>query len=189
MEASEAREHLEMVERIIAESSQRLQAGGEFFVVWGAICAAIDALVTATEQGLLPAAALWVYPVLIAGGIGFSILRTRYYRTCGERMSLLQREYLNVLWLTISVAAITMFVSFNIFRTFVAQAALWSFAETIVLFYIGMHGNRRAQIGGIAVFASLIVANFMPLYAGWILALGVLIGYAGFGLAELFAQE
>jgi hypothetical protein len=190
VDASEAREHIEMVERIIAESSQRLKAGGEFFVVWGVIGAAIDGIVTAAEAGLVPALAFYVtYGVLIVAGGIFSFLRGRYYGEHGERMALLQREYLNVLWLTICLVFVAMVTMSNIFGTVVAKISLWSFAETIVLFYVGMHGNRRAQIGGIVMLASLITANFVLPYAGWILAAGVLVGYAGFGAAELLAGD
>jgi MFS family permease len=190
VDASEARNHLEMVERIIAESSQRLKAGGEFFLVWGVIGAALDALIAAAVADQISATVFYVaYPLLILIGVAFSILRSRYYHRCGERMSLLQREYLNVLWLTIALATIAMFTMFNLFHSFTAEMALWSFAETLVLFYVGMHGNRRAQIGGIVLLASLILANFIPAYVGWILAAGVLLGYAGFGAAELIARD
>lgn len=189
MEASEAREQLEMVDRIIASSSQRLCAGGEFFVVWGIVGAAIDALVTAVNARVLPGQAMWAYPVLLVVAIAFSVVRTRQYRARGDRMSILQREYLNVLWLAISLTVVVMFTTFNIFTTVVAVASLWSFAEAIVLFYIGMHGNRRAQIGGIIVLASLVLANFTSPYGGWVLAAGVLLGYAGFGVAELTARD
>jgi hypothetical protein len=190
MDASEAREHIEMVERIIAQSSQRLSAGGEFFIVWGAIGAALDALITAANANQISGTVFYAsYPTLIVAGIAFSVLRSRYYHRCGDHMSLLQREYLNVLWLTIALATIAMFTMFNLFHTLSAEMALWSFAETIVLFYVGMHGNRRAQTGGIIILASLIVANFVLPYSGWILAGGVLCGYAGFGAAELLARE
>jgi len=191
MDASEAREHLELVERIIAQSAQRLHVGAEFFLVWGLFGATCDGLFTAAESGSISTGVTLVaYAVLLLAAVAFSVLRARYYRECGERMSLLQREYLNVLWLTIALATVATFTTFNIFSSVVARGSLWSFAEAIVLFYVGMHGNRRAQIGGIVILASLIAANFVPFPgAGWILAAGVLLGYAGFGAAELIARE
>jgi hypothetical protein len=58
------------------------------------------------------------------------------------------------------------------------------------LFFIGLHGNRRAQLAGIAVIVSLIAANFTdPAIAGYILAAGMVVGYAGFGLAEMLARD
>jgi hypothetical protein len=35
IDAAQARDHLELVERILAESQPRLCTGGEYFVVWG----------------------------------------------------------------------------------------------------------------------------------------------------------
>ena len=190
MDASEAREHLDMVERIIAASARRLEAGGEFFIVWGLIGAAIDALIAGAEASAIPLVAFYAaYPALIVAGIAFSVLRVRYYQRCGDRMSFLEREYLNVLWLTICLATVAMFTMFHIFSSDVAKMSLWSFAEVLVLFYVGMHGNRRAQIGGIVMLASLVTANFMSDYAAWILAAGVFLGYAGFGLADLLARD
>jgi hypothetical protein len=53
-----------------------------------------------------------------------------------------------------------------------------------------MHGNRRAQVAGILVVVSLIAANFAPpAIAGYILAAGMLGGYAGFGVSELLAHD
>ena len=69
-----------------------------------------------------------------------------------------------MLWLTLGLAFVVDVAAFNVF-TGLASAAIWSVAETIVLLYIGMHGNRRAQIAG------------------------VLVGYAGFGASEMFARE
>ncbi len=190
MDTSEARDHLEMVDRIIAQSSQRLWAGGEFFLVWGALGASIDVLVTLVTAGRIPTAVFFTaYAVLVAAGVGFSVMRSRYYRRYSDRMSLAQRDYLNVLWLTIALATIAAFTMSRLFHTVTAMMALWSFAETILLFYIGVHGNRRAQIGGVVILASMIIANFIPAYAGWILAAGVLVGYAGFGAAELLAGD
>lgn len=187
MNPSEAREHLEMVERIIAASCQKLEAGGEFFVVWGFASAAMDAIVTAVVAGRLPMAAVWISAVIAVAAVVFTVARARSYRKYG-RMSLLQREYLNVLWLAIAVVFVVQFIGFNLFPP-LAQVALWSVAETIVLLYIGMHGNRRALIGGFVILASIALANFTPQYSGYILAAGVLAGYAGFGIADLLARE
>ena len=35
LDAAQARDHIEMIERILAESQPRLCSGGEYFVVWG----------------------------------------------------------------------------------------------------------------------------------------------------------
>jgi hypothetical protein len=71
-----------------------------------------------------------------------------------------------------------------------ASAAIWSFAEAIVLLFIGLHGNRRAQICGVLLVVSVVIANFSPATTiGYVLAAGMFAGYAGFGIAELFARD
>jgi hypothetical protein len=188
MNPSEAREHLEMVEKIIAASSRKLEVGGEFFICWGLAGSALDLLDHLIwNQGL---GQRWYFaslPIMLAA-LGFSIWRGRYYRVYAQKMSFLQREYFNVLWLAIALALVTEVAGFNLFGRF-GMAAIWNVVEAIVLFYIGMHGNRRATIGGIVLVVSIALANFVPQWSVLILGAGVLLGYAGFGVADLLARE
>jgi hypothetical protein len=189
IDTSEARDHIEMVDRILAESHQRLCTGGEYFVVWGLGSAFVTILFALTDGGLLPPRALWSVPLVLAACLIFSIVRGRFTRQAVARSSLVQREFFNVLWLTIGLAFIVDLAAFRIF-TGLASAAIWSVAEAIVLLYIGMHGNRRAQIAGVVVIVSLIAANFVDsAFAGYVLGAGMLLGYAGFGASELLTRD
>lgn len=187
MDASQARDHIEMVDRILAESCQRLCTGGEYFLVWGIGSAAVTTLFSLVGIGL--PSALWAVPVILIACVVFSVLRGKSTRGTLARSSLVQREFFNVLWLTIGVAFVANVAAFRLFPG-IASAAIWSVAAAIVLFFIGMHGNRRAQIAGIIVVVSLVAANFAPpSLAGYVLAGGMLAGYGGFGLSELVAAE
>jgi hypothetical protein len=189
LESGQAREHIEMVERILAESSQRLCHGAEYFIVWGLYSAAATVGWQLIANGVLPVWSAWWQAGLLAAAIVFSIVRGRTKRAEERRRSLVQREFFNVLWLTMSLAFIANVAAYKIFSGW-ASAAIWTFAEAIVLLYIGLHGNRRAQICGVLVVVSLVVANFSaPTAAGYVLAAGMLAGYAGFGLSELFARD
>jgi MFS family permease len=189
MNTGEARDHIEMVDRILAETHQRLCAGGEYFVVWGLGSVTITLLFQLADRGVLPPDALWFVPVVLAACVTFSIARGRATRALVARSSLVQREFFNVLWLTIGLAFVVNIAVFRIFSG-LASAAIWSVAAAIVLLYIGMHGNRRAQVAGVVVVASLIVANFIGSgVAGYVLAAGMLLGYAGFGASELLARD
>lgn len=188
MNPTEAREHLEMVEKIIAASSRKLEVGGEFFVCWGVAGASFAVLDNFVWNGALDPSWMWLGGLVGICAVLFTILRSRFYRTRIQNMSLLQREYLNFLWLAIAVAFITEVVGFNLFGR-VGLTAIWNVVEAIVLFYIGMHGNRRALIGGIILIVSIAAANFVPQSSVLILAAGVLFGYGGFGVAELLASE
>jgi hypothetical protein len=128
-------------------------------------------------------------PGLLAIAVVFSIWRGWRKSAEERRRSLVQREFFNVLWLTMGLAFIVNVGAFNLFRGW-AAAAIWSFAEAIVLLFIGMHGNRRAQIAGVVVVVSLVVANFIgPATAGYVLAAGMVAGYTGFGIVEMFAGD
>lgn len=189
LNASDARDHIEMVDRILAESQQRLCTGGEYFAVWGAGSAFVPTLFQLVDNGVVAAGALWSVPVVIAACAIFSIVRARRTRPMLARSSLIQREFFNVLWLTLALAFVTNVAAYRIFSG-LASAAIWSVAEAIVLFYIGMHGNRRAQIAGVIVVACLVAANFASAnVAGYVLAFGMLAGYGGFGVSELLARE
>lgn len=189
IDATQARDHIEMVDRILAEVQPRLCTGGEFFVVWGLVSAYLTVVFHLANRGLIPAAALWSVPVVIVAAALYSVVRGRGLRGRLARTSLVQREFFNVLWLTIGLAFIVNVAVYRIFAG-LASAAIWSVAEAIVLLYIGMHGNRRAQIAGLLVVVSLVVANFIdPDIAGYVLAAGMLAGYAGFGVSELLARD
>lgn len=189
LSAAQAREHIEMVDRILAQSDQSLCAGAEYFVVWGLYSGISISVWQLVSNRVLPPPALWVQLVLLAAAIVFTIVRGRATNAARERRSIVQREFFNVLWLSVGLAFVANVAAFRIFSGW-AQAAIWSFAEAIVLFFIALHGNRRAMLAGIAVTVSLIAANFMPRdVTGYVLAAGLLAGFTGFGLAELLARE
>jgi len=189
LDSAQAREHIEMVERILAESSQRLCSGAGYFIVWGLYSGTATLSIQLVTNGVLPPAALWAQGALLLAAIAYTVLTSRAQRAATPRQSLVQREFLNVLALTLGLAFIANVGAFNIFHGW-AASAIWSFAEAIVLLYIGMHGNRRAQVCGILVVVSLIVANFVHGdLAGYVLAAGMVAGYAGFGVAERLAGD
>ncbi len=187
MDASEARNHLDTVDRIIAASSRRLHAGGEFFVAWGVAGAFIDIIFTLVAARVLPPSAQWINVLAVVGAIVYTAARARFYRKYGT-MSFLQREFLNVLYIAIAAGIFTNIFTFNLFSAG-AQMAIWNIVESIVLAYIAVHGNARARVATVVLLLSIVAANFAPLYTGYILAAGVLLGYAGFGAVELMARD
>ena len=187
--AGKARDDLEMVRRILAQTHQRLCAGGEYFIVWGLFSGAATIAGHLIAVGIAPLGLLWTVGALLAACIAFSVIRARALNGAIGRESLLQREFFNVLWLAIALA---FFVNVAVFRVFsgLASAGIWSFSETLVLLYIGLHGNRRAIVCAVLVMASMVLANFGPAHlSAYILAGGMIAGYSGFGLAELLSKD
>ncbi|MBV8198935.1 MAG: hypothetical protein JO263_12455, partial [Candidatus Eremiobacteraeota bacterium] len=54
IDRAQARDHIEMVDRILAVSQQRLCTGGEYFAVWGVGSAAMTVVGQMESQRLLP---------------------------------------------------------------------------------------------------------------------------------------
>lgn len=188
MGSEDAREQLEMVERILASSSRTLHAGGEFFLVWGLVSGGIDVLMQLVNDHALPAVSIWGILALILIGIAFSVWRSFRLHAMYGRMSVLQREYFNVMFLTLGLTFIAQFAGSNFFVGW-AQGAIWNVAGSIILLFIGMHGNRRATLAGVVLIVALAIANYTPATAGYVLGAAMLIGYAGFGATELLARE
>ena len=190
MNPSEARQHLEMAERIVADSTRHLPlcAVGLFFVIWGLFGGSCDLVFDLWRHQVLPSAALWSLPALLVVAVVGSILYGRYLGEHRTSLTFLHREFLTILGVTIGVTWLAAWGAWRLFPGF-STSALWSVAGSIVLFYIAFHANRRALAGGIILLASLIAANFMANIEGYILAGGMFLGYAGFGLAEMLARD
>ncbi len=185
---AQAREHIELVERILEQSSRRLRVGGEFFVIWGFYSAAAILVMQLVVDRLLPQVAFWALLPLLLAAVVFSSLRGRAIARCKGRMTAVEREFFTVLWIAIGMAFLANVAGFRIFPQW-GMAGLWTVATAIVLFFIGAHGNRRATFGGILQVVALLLANLVPDQAGYILAAGMLAGYGGFGLVELLASD
>ncbi|NNM93342.1 MAG: hypothetical protein HKL92_08370 [Candidatus Eremiobacteraeota bacterium] len=189
IEGTEAREHLEMVDRIVERTSTRLNVGAEYFVVWGLASASMSLMYQLVGTQLAPANAIWIAWGAALAAMAFSIWRGRSARL--ERLTFLEREFLTVLKVAMMVTFFVFIIEIfgaNLFGV-TGLGAIWSFAASIVLFYIAMHGNRRALVGGIILLLSLAVANYKPDFVGYALSAGMFVGYAGFGAVELIASS
>lgn len=187
IEGSEAREHLAMVDRIVERTSTRLNVGAEYFIVWGLVSAIMSLSWQLISDHRAPVASIWVGWIAAAFAVGFSIWRGRSARE--QRVTFLDREFLAVLKVAMGVTFFTFIIEIfgpNLFGA-IGLGAIWTFAASIVLFYIAAHGNRRARGGGIILLLSLLIANLRPEYAGYTLSAGMLVGYAGFGAVEMLA--
>jgi len=188
MESVEARESLEMVERIVAASSRRLCLAGEFFLVWGVVSCGMDVVSQLIDFGVWPASAVWLWAALIGFGIAFTVVRMRSLALRAERVSLLLREFLSVLWVTVGIAVICDVFGWRLFPGW-GSAAIWNVVAAIVLFYVGTHSNWRATLAGVIAIGSFIVANYVTNGTGFVLGAGMLFSYGAFGLAEMLSPE
>lgn len=188
MDGSEAREHLELVDRIIAASSRRLEVGGEFFVAWGVAGAILDVIFTLVMTGRVPVQYEWAAAAVLVLAVAYTVVRAEHYKKCDDAKSLLQRDYLHILWIAVGLAVFTNVLGSSLVGGN-GQLAIWNIVESIVLLYIGVQGNRAARVCAAILLVSIAVANFAPAYAGYVLAAGVVCGYGGFGVASLLSRE
>lgn len=181
MDAREAREHLEMVDRILAQAEERpVRMIPGLVIVWGFAAAAMDAGQQIAASNPSAEWGLWLtYAALAIGmaysvGLCFSLIRCARY----ERVSYAERRMGSVMgavWFTVFVAA---FAQPHLFSGW-AGAAVWSMGAAIMMLMTGFNGDRRGLAGGLVMLASVLAANYVwPQVPGYALAAGFIFGYA-----------
>jgi len=182
MNAPEAREQLDVVDRVLAHAERSIRPSGMLFVLWGIVAAVVDLTFQAISWYSTRFVWWWFAPavILYAAAILTTIVYANRAKRCG-RLSVIEAQYLRVLYISLCAAGVAVFCA-SIFNGW-ADGAIWSMAFGISLVFIGIQGNRIALAGGIVLFASIIVANFVPHAVGVVLAIGMLIGYVGAGIA------
>lgn len=181
MDAREAREHIEMVDRILTRAENepvRIIPG--LVIVWGLAAAAIDAGQQMYISGAGGHVGLWLSSAALAIGIVYSIaLSVRILRSgCLDRVSIVERrmgQVMGAVWFTVLVAA---FAQPHVFAAW-GGAAVWSMGAAIIMLIAGFGGDRRALAGGMILLASVLAANYVwPQVPGYALAAGFILGYA-----------
>lgn len=181
MDAREAREHLEMVDRILTQAEGepvRLMPG--LIIAWGLAAAAIDVGQQLLVLRIGGHAGEWMtWAAMIAGvaysiGVSLSIARNG----CFDRVSLTEvrmGRVMGAVWFTVLVAA---FAQPHVLAGW-AGAAVWSMGAAITMLIGGFNGDRRALTGGVILLASVLAANYvLPQTPGYVLAAGFILGYA-----------
>ncbi len=188
MNASEARNHLEMVDRILNQADEQpVRPIPGLIVVWGFAAAGIDAGQQLYFSHVAGQAGLWLSYAALFLGIVYSIaVSVSIKRNCSfERVSLNEMRMgrvMGAVWFTVVVAA---FAQPHVFGGW-GGAAVWSMGAAIMMLIIGFCGDRRGLVGGLVLLASVLAANYaLPQMPGYALAGGFVLGYAVPGLLFL----
>ncbi len=189
MDVHEAREHLEMVDRILTRADlepMRMIPG--LIIAWGLAAAAIDAgqqydfLHTGSHTGGWLAIAAFTAGMIYSVGVSISIWRQH----CYDRVSIIERRMgrvMGAVWFTVIVSA---FAQPHVFAGW-GGAAVWSMGAAIMMLMAGFDGDRRGLAGGLILMASILAANYVAPHApGYALAAGFVLGYAVPGALFLF---
>ncbi len=190
MDPSEAREHLEMAERIVAASTRELSMryAAPFFVVWGLFETWVDlSAQLALDHVVRPVVSGGVDLALLLAAITWSALYGMRKGSVRRRgLTIAEREFLRIMGVTFTLTFLAEWT--GLFPSVGSASAIWSLASAAVLFFIWTHGNWRAFVCGIIIFASMFAGGYIPSIGGYALAAGLLLGYAGFGLLESLAR-
>ncbi|HZT12770.1 MAG TPA: hypothetical protein VFA29_08200 [Candidatus Baltobacteraceae bacterium] len=186
MEASEAREHLEMVDAIIRAGESPGWASrqlGVTLVLFGLGAGLLD-LAHQIGNGALPMFLFYGGIAALAAGLAYLAWWLLVARGRAERISMAQvraGRVMGAVWWSVTIAA---FCQPHLFSSWSA-AAIWSLGAAIAQLVNGFFGDRRGLAGGAILLASMLVANYAPAVTGYALAAGFFFGYAGVGLLYL----
>ncbi len=188
LNALQARDHIEMVDRILARADDTtVCVPYQPFLYWGIAAAVINVVSERVSVQHDSSELYWIAAAALVLALGLTIGWAR--RLHGqERRSLVGRQVyyaFNTAWI---VSLACMLLAFRIFPQW-GQAAIWSIMYgSAMLFAATLVRSRVLLAGGAVLIASILCANFAVGYAGYILAAGDLIGLAGAGLV-LYASQ
>lgn len=182
MNASEARDHLEMVDRILARADEPCGLSPYPFLIWGVAGASMNVV---AQLVYIEHATQWLLalfaPILIVA-IGLMIWWAVRLPAVERQRGLIDRHVFSVFNLAWIVALVVQVGAERIFPTW-AQAALYLLMYGFAMVSVGLIARSRpVLIGGSVMLAAIVVANFVPDYTGYVLALGDLFGMAGAGI-------
>lgn len=187
MDAREARDHLEMVDRILTHAQDEpVRPIPGLVIAWGLAAAAIDA----GQQLYFSHAAgwgIWMADAGLLAGILYSIavslsMRRNFRFQRVSHAEIRMGQVMGAVWFTVVVAA---FAQPHVFAGW-GGAAVWSMGAAIMMLIVGFGGDKRGLAGGLVLLASVLAANYLlPQAPGYALAAGFLLGYAVPGLLFL----
>jgi len=189
MDATQAQDHLQMVDRILAEADRQVRLMPQPFIAFGLAGGVADLIAQLVFVNGADSRLFWISAAAWFMAVGITIFSARRLRALKQRWTVLDQQlYLlfQVIWI------VTLATAFggqpHVFFNW-AGAAIWNLVYALALIYVRTQGNRYTFVGGIVLAASIIGANFASPYAGFMLAAGMWIGMAGTGFALLITQR
>lgn len=190
MDANEAREHLEMVDRILTRAdSEPVRYVPGLIIVWG-IAAALMCLGSQLAVSHIGGrTGEWLSFAALLAGMVYSVATSvvLWRSDTFDRVSTIEKRMgrtIGAVWFTVVVAA---FSQPHVFAGW-GGAAVWSMGAAIMMLMSGFSGDKRGLAGGLILLASVLAANYVFAQTpGYALAAGFILGYAIPGV--LFLQR
>jgi hypothetical protein len=176
MDAREAREHLEMVDRILTrvEPPKNYRPWSWALIVIGLAAALIETGAQMNLDGYGPLA-IEAGAALMVGGYIYMVWVSFSSRRNAERMPAGEARVgkaCSAVWLAVIIA---FWAQPHIFGQW-AAGAVWNLGGAIQMLMFGFFGDRKSLIGGLLLAFSIPAANYAP-EPGYVLAGGFLLGY------------
>jgi hypothetical protein len=188
MDAREAREHLEMVDRILSEADActNYRPWTWALVIVGLAATLIEAGAQFATDGHTRLIAEAGGALMVAGYI-YMIWSAYNGRRNAERVSSAEARIgraCSAVWLAVFIA---FWAQPHIWGQW-GGAAIWNLGAAIQMLMFGFFGDRRALVGGLLLAASITLANYVP-QPGYALGAGFLLGYFVPGLLMVLEKD
>lgn len=188
MDAREAREHLEMVDRILsrAEPPKNYRPWTLVLIIVGLAAALIQGGSQAALDGhgsaiTIAGAALMVCGYIYMIWVGYSARRNAGRISASEARI---GKACSAVWLAVFIA---FFAQPHIWTNW-AAGAIWNLGGAIQMLMFGFFGDRLAFAGGVVLALSIVAANYVAA-PGYALAGGFLLGYVVPGVLGLLEKD
>lgn len=188
LQPEDVRDHLQMVDRILARANAVPSISGWPFIMWGVVGAAINVVSQlVVVQGTSPSL-YWIAGALVLiGALSMATFGRRMKSR--ERRGLLDGHISNMFMIAWIVAMVGMLGANHIFAAW-GQAGIWSLLFGVAMMYVALLTRSRAVFaGGAILIFSILAANLDLRDAGYILAAGDVIGMCGAGIALTLARR
>lgn len=190
MDANEAREHLQMVDRILTRAdSEPIRYVPGLIIAWGIAAALMCFGSQLAVSHIGGATGGWLSIGAFIAGMLYSVTASviLWRRDCFDRVSTIEKRMgraMGAVWFTVVIAALS---QPHVFAGW-GGAAVWSMGAAIMMLMSGFCGDKRGLAGGLILLASVLAANYaFPQTPGYALAGGFIFGYAIPGV--LFLQR
>ena len=176
MDASDARDHLRMVDGIIRHTDRGLRVPPVILIAVGLVCSTVTALIQARQMGIAIPDDQYVQPpmmLLLVAVIGVTAWRGRH----AGRETLLD-GYAGTAFAAAAAVALTLNLTAQ--HRVISAAGMglvWAATFSMALLIAGGMGNRILLAGGIALLAATGAASLVPDWLPGILAVGWFLGF------------
>jgi len=188
VDAREAQEHLTLVEGILRRNERRLHPAPFAYISWALSGACFYG---GYVPGVPPSTASLLFRIGIAlSFVALGVSIWAYRVAVSDRYSMLDRQaFAAFAGITLFMIVMKQVWSSNGLVSGPAFALLWTFGFAVSLLLIGSAGQRALFLGGLALFAGLVVGSVVPSALSLSLLVASLLGIGGPGVYALLRRN